>query len=264
MKCCLVVGASGFLGSSVAAEAVCRGYAVVSVTRNNYLQHIGKEADLLINAAGNSRKFLDTQDPAKGFDASVGSVMRVLQDFRFGYYVQLSSGAVYPSEGNPACNAEDVELQTDKMTHYGFHKWMAEQLVKHYAPRYLILRLGGFVGPNLKKNAVYDLLTDGNVFVHPGSEFQLMDTRDMARCVFDLCEVAQPNGVMNMSALGTVSVRQIAEWAGVDVAEQADSLPLVRAELNLGKVSTCLELPTTEASVKRFVGEVQRGEIVLK
>jgi nucleoside-diphosphate-sugar epimerase len=260
----MVVGASGFLGSAVVAEAMARGFAVVSVTRDNYQQNVGSEADLLINAAGNSRKFLDTQDPAKGFDLSVGSVMRVLKDFHYGHYVQLSSGAIYPSEGNSAFNSEDIALQAEQMTHYGFHKWMAEQLVRHYAPRYMILRLGGFVGPALKKNVVYDLLTGGQVFVHPDSEFQFMDSRDMARCLFDLCELAQPNGVMNLSASGTVSVRQIAEWTGVGVADQADSMPLVRAELNLGKVSGCLELPKTQETVKRFINEVKRGEVVLK
>lgn len=264
MKRCLVIGASGFLGSAVVAEATARGFSVVPVTRDNYLQHVGAEAELLINAAGNSRKFLDNQYPAKGFDASVGSLMRVLQDFRFGYYIQLSSGAIYPSEGNPACNAEDVNLQAEHMTHYGFHKWLAEQLVRHYAQRYLILRLGGFVGPNLKKNAVYDLLKGGNVFVHPDSEFQLMDSRDMARCLFDLYELSLPNEVMNLSAAGTVSVRQIAEWVGVELTDDACSLPLVRSEINLRRVSSCLALPHTQVTVNRFVDEVKRGEVVLK
>jgi nucleoside-diphosphate-sugar epimerase len=264
MRNCLIIGATGFLGSAVAIEAAARRYEVIPVTRTNYAQFKDSHADILIHAAGNSRKFIDDKDPTKGFDESVGSVMRVLRDFQFAHYIHLSSGAVYPDEGNPSSNTEDAELQPEHMTHYGFHKWMAENLVMHYAPRHLILRLGGFVGPGLKKNAVYDLLKGGQVFVHPDSEFQFMDSRDMARILFDLCEQAPPNGVMNLSASGTVSVRQIAAWAGANLTEQADSLPLVRAELNLKMAESRLQLPTSHETVKTFIDEVKRGEIILK
>ena len=171
MKTCLIIGAKGFIGSAVAAEALARGYAVSAVDLDNYKDFKGLETDLLVNAAGNSSKFIDDQDPVKGYELSVTSVMQALHDFRFRFYVQLSSGAIYPDEGNPRANSEDAPLQPSEMTRYGFHKWLAEQLVRHYAPRHLIVRMGGFVGPGLKKNALFDLLTGGPLFVHPDSEF---------------------------------------------------------------------------------------------
>ena len=186
MKTCLVVGAKGFIGSAIAAEAAARGYALTAVDLKNYAECRGTEAELLINAAGNSRKFIDDQDPVRGFELSVTSVMNALRDFRYGVYVQLSSGAIYPREDDPRLNREDAPLPPADMSRYGFHKWLAEQLVRHYAPRHLILRLGGFVGPGLRKNAVYDLLAGRPLFVHPDSEFQYMDVRDLARAVLDL------------------------------------------------------------------------------
>jgi nucleoside-diphosphate-sugar epimerase len=265
MKTCLVIGAKGFIGSAVAAEATARGYAVTAVDLDNYQELTGAEADLLINAAGNSRKFIDDQDPVKGYELSVTSVMNVLHDFRFKFYVQLSSGAVYPDEGDPRKNNEETLLQPSKMTRYGFHKWLAEQLVRHYAPKHLIVRMGGFVGPGLKKNALFDLLTGGPLFVHPDSEFQYMDTRDLAKAVFELCEgSAGKETRLNLSARGTVSVRQAAAWAGRELPEESLSRPNIRAELNVDKAARIITLPETAETVRRFIDKVQSGKIVLE
>lgn len=264
MKTCIVVGAQGFIGSALAAEAAARGYALTAVDLDNYAQFRGTEADLLVNAAGNSRKFIDAQDPVRGYDLSVTSVMNVLHDFRCGLYVQLSTGAIYPHEDDPRLNAEDAPLQPAEMTRYGFHKWLAEQLVRHYAPRHLILRMGGFVGPHLQKNAVYDLLAGKPLFVHPDSEFQVMDTRDLARATFDFCEgPALPASPLNFSSRGAVSVRQIAEWAGVALPPDADRLPRVRAELNVARAARLLDLPETGATLRKFIREVQSGQLPL-
>lgn len=265
MKTCLVIGAKGFIGSAVAAEAAARGYTVTAVDLDNYEASKGTEADILINAAGNSRKFIDDQDPMKGFELSVTSVMNVLHDFRFKFYVQLSSGAIYPDEGNPCENSETTPLQPAKMTRYGFHKWLAEQLVGHYAPKYLIIRMGGFVGPGLKKNAMFDLLTGGPLFVCPDSEFQYMDTRDLAKAVFTLCEgAAGTETLLNLSARGTISVQQAAVWADRALPEEALSRPKVRAELNVDKAARIITLPETGETIRRFIQEVQSGKVKLK
>lgn len=264
MKTCLVIGAKGFIGSAVSAEAAARGYAVTAVDLDNYEASKGAEADLLINAAGNSRKFIDDQDPVKGYELSVTSVMNVLHDFRFKFYVQLSSGAVYPDEGDPRKNNEETLLQPSKMTRYGFHKCLAEQLVQHYAPKHLIVRMGGFVGPGLKKNALFDLLTGGPLFVHPDSEFQYMDTRDLAKAVFTLCEgAAGKETLLNLSARSTVSVRKAAAWAGRELPEESLSRPKVRAELNVDKAARIITLPETAETVRRFIDEVQSGKVKL-
>lgn len=265
MKTCLVIGAIGFIGSAVAAEAGRRGYAVSAVDLDNYKEFLsGGEFDLVINAAGNARKFIDDQDPVKGYELSVTSVMRALHDFRFRFYVQLSSGAIYPDEGHPRKNSETTPLHPSRMTRYGFHKWLAEQLVEHYAPRHLLVRMGGFVGPGLRKNALYDLLTGGPLFVHPDSEFQYMDTRDLARTVFELYEgAAGGEALLNLSACGTVSVRQAAAWAGRELPEASLSRPKVRAELNVERAARLVSLPETTETVRRFIREVQSGKVPL-
>jgi nucleoside-diphosphate-sugar epimerase len=264
MKTCLIIGAKGFIGSAVAAEAMARGYAVTAVDLDNCKEFQGLETDLLINAAGNSRKYIDDQDPVKGYELSVTSVMRALHDFRCKFYVQLSSGAVYSREDDPQKNSEATPLQPAAMTRYGFHKWLAEQLVPHYAPKHLIIRMGGFVGPGLKKNALFDLLTGGPLFVHPDSEFQYMDTRDLAKALFELCErAAGTETLFNLSARGTISVRQAAVWAGRELPEESWRHPVIRAELNVDKAAQIITLPETGETVRRFIKEVQSGKVEL-
>lgn len=264
MKTCLVIGAKGFIGSAITAEATARGYTVTAVDLDTYAAFKGASADLLINASGNSRKFIDDQDPVRGYELSVTSVMNILHDFRCEFYVQLSSGAIYPREDDPAQNPEHTPLQPETMTRYGFHKWLAEQLVRHYAPQHLIVRMGGFVGPGLRKNAVYDLLTGGTLFVHPDSEFQYMNTRDLARAVFTLYEgAAGGETLLNVSARGAVSIRRLAEQAGISLPEEAFTRRRVRAELNVEKASGLIALPDTEESALRFMRDVREGSIRL-
>ena len=264
MKTCLVIGAKGFIGSAIVAEAMARKYAVTAIDLDNYSVYQGQEADLLINAAGNSHKFLDEQDPRKGYELSVASTLNILHDFRYGFFIQLSSGAIYPSEGDPNQNSESTPLNPVKMTHYGFHKWLAEQLVRHYAPRHLILRMGGFVGSLLAKNALFDLLTGRPLFVHPDSEFQYMDTRALATALFDLYEKPPaPETLLNLSAKGTVSIRQAAAWAHLQLPPDAFSRRNVRSELNVERAARHLPLPETRETVRRFIDEIQSGKVKL-
>ncbi|MCF7837664.1 MAG: NAD-dependent epimerase/dehydratase family protein [Candidatus Marinimicrobia bacterium] len=264
MKTCLILGSRGFIGSALAAEAAAQGWNVTAVDRANYAACRGARADILIHAAGNARKYVDEQDPVSGYALSVTSVMQALHDFTYETYVQLSSGAVYPDEGCPARNAEDTALDPARMTRYGCHKWLAEQLVRQYAPRRVILRLGGFVGPGLKKNAVYDLLSGGPLHVHPDSAFQYLDTRDLARLLLPLAAAA-PDGetLLNCSARGVVSVRRMAAWAGRALTDADHRQPLVRAELNVARAARLLALPATDETVARFIEAVRRGTLAL-
>ena len=109
-KTCLVLGARGFIGSAVAAEAGARGYEVMAVDLDNYADAVGAKPNLLVFAAGNSRKFIDDRDPAEGFRLSVTAMRQALCDFHPDFFLHLSSGSVYPDEGDPSRNAEDTPL----------------------------------------------------------------------------------------------------------------------------------------------------------
>ena len=143
-------------------------------------------------------------------------------------------------------------------------KRLAELLVLHECPRRLVLRMGGFVGPGLRKNAVRDVLSGGPLFVNPASAFQFMHTHDLARAAFDLYErPSPPPDIVNVSARGTATVAEIAAWAGRELPPEAASLPVVHAELNLELASSLRALPDTASTVRTFVDDVLSGRVVL-
>ncbi len=251
-----ILGGNGFVGSAFAraCEATGREYAVL--TRANYEAHCGRACALFVNANGNSRKYLPNEQPLLDFDLSVRSVRASLVDFRYDTYVYLSSCDVYPDCSSPAATAEDSAIDVARVSRYGFHKLLAEQCVRHAAERHLIFRMGGFVGPGLKKNAIYDILRGGPLWLDPDSELQYLHTDRLARAVLRLAgEVV--NETFNIGGKGTVRLRDVMETAGRPVPVNPGA-PRVRYEVNLAKVSRYVDLPETGAAVREFVrGELQ-------
>ena len=264
-RTCVVLGAKGFVGSAVAAEAARRGWDVLAVDREEYDAAKGAACDLLINANGNSRKYLAVQDPMLEFDLSVRSVERALHDFRAGMHVHLSTIDVYPDASGPATTREDAPIEPARLSPYGFHKWLAEQLVAHDAPRWLILRMGGFVGPRLWKNSIHDLLAGVPLRVHPDSEYQYLHTRDLARIVFDLVEAGVEKEIFNVAGDGVISPRAVAAMIpGCDLSGLPPGLPRERYEINVDKIRARAALPRTVETVREFVQNVLSGKEAIR
>jgi len=255
-RTCLVLGARGFVGSAIAAEAARRGWAVLAVDKDEYDAAVGSACDLLVNANGNSRKYLAAQDPKLEFDLSVRSVERSLHDFRADVYVHLSTIDVYADASSPATTAEDAPIDPARLSPYGFHKWLAERLVEHDAPRWLILRMGGFVGPRLWKNSIHDLLAGVPLRVHPDSEYQYLDTRELARIVFDLVAAGALGMRLNACGAGTVALREVASWIpGCDLSALPAGLPVERYEASTDRLAALRAVPPTRDMVRAFLDE---------
>lgn len=259
-KTCVVLGAGGFIGSAVVAEAERRGFRTVGITRQNYEQHKGTVCDLLVNANGNSKKFLARENPPLDFDLSVRSVHQSLFDFPAAMYVHLSTIDVYSNVTDPAQNHEDAVIDTAKLSPYGFHKLLAEQLVRRYARRWLILRMGGFVGPGLRKNSIYDLLKGAQLRVHPDSAYQYLDSRFLAALAFDLPARGLSGDTVNCAGTGLISVRDIAALIpGAQVPPPPASAP-ERYEVNTAKLRGLVDVPATRDTVSGFIARVLAGQ----
>lgn len=256
----IILGGKGFIGSAVAAEAVLRGWAVTVVDRDDYEAGRGMEADLLINANGNSKKYLSREDPALDFDLSVRSVAQSLRDFRFRHYVMLSTIDVYNDVTDPARNREDAVIDPTRLSPYGFHKRLAELLVQQAVPDALVLRMGGFVGLGLKKNPIYDLLTGAPLRVHPDSKYQFLHTGELARILFTLVEQERRGEIFNVTGDGLISPREIAAWIP-DCTLPAPDPALVPEQylVNNDSLKAILPAPSTHATVHTFVEQVLAG-----
>ncbi len=264
-RTCLVIGGHGFIGSAIVREAEKRGYDTVAAGRAEYASLAGTSCDLLINANGNSRKYLSDKDPVRDYELSVLSVMRTLHDFKTRHYVHLSSIDVYPDARQPATAREETVIDPARLSRYGFHKYLAEQLVRYYAPSWLILRMGGSVGTGLWKNSIYDMLTGAPLRVHPDSVYQYLNTRDMAAMLFDLVEQNVTREVINVTGDGVISLREAAEWIpGYPIGTVQPNVPTDRYEVDVSKLKSYGDVPTTRETIRAFIGNVQSGGDTLR
>lgn len=214
------------------------------------MKYAGQRCDVLINANGNSRKYLADKNPIQEFSESTFSVRKSLEDFKFNKYILISSGEVY-SQGQ--AKKEDIILNGTTQSTYGFHKYLAELCVQHVAKNWLIVRQSGFVGPKMVKNAVYDVINAEQLWVHPDSHFQYIHTDQSAELIFNLINKKVSNQIFNLSSLGTISVNEIMQLAGRKVPYLGDDVP-IKSWIDVSKINKLLDLPHTKQTVQNFLG----------
>jgi len=259
-----VLGGRGFVGSAIVRHLQSAGIEHRAISRDNFEAFRGTSCDVLINANGNSKKFLSDREPLTDFDLSVRSVADSLQAFRFGRYVLLSTGDVYPRQDLPAGTLEDSNIDPAAQSRYGLHKLLAELQVRNVARQWLIFRMGGFVGPGLKKNAVYDMLTDAPVWLSPMSELQFISTDAAARLMWKIVERGVSGEIINLGAQGVVNLGALHEAIG-SRSSFNDGARFVRYELSLQKLELLAgePLPKSTDEVLGFVTSVRAGQCAL-
>jgi nucleoside-diphosphate-sugar epimerase len=248
-----VIGAGGFVGSAFARLLEARSIPCRRISREDYSQSTGDSFDILINANGNSRKYIADQDPRLDFNLSVRSVVESLFDFKYRLYVLISTVDVYNTVSDPSANSENAPLHPETLSNYGFHKLMAERLVQRYAPEWLIIRLAGMVGPGLKKNPVYDLLHGISLRVHPDSAYQFMNTEDIARIVWELASGRHRREVFNVCGEGVIALHEVQEMLGLPYSD--NGLKKERYEINIEKAKKLFSMPRTVDTVREFVNK---------
>jgi nucleoside-diphosphate-sugar epimerase len=247
-----VIGGNGFVGGAFCRMFEGRGIPYKSIDIANYSEYVGTECDVLINANGNSKKYLADQDPQREFRETVDSVCRSLHDFKYGTYVLCSTCDVYNSFIDPLLCGEDSVIDPRRQSRYGFHKHLAESLVRREAERHLIIRFGGFVGPNLRKNPIFDILNGGPLWVDPESELQFIHTDDAARIVYGLVELGRVNETFNVCGSGVVRIADVISAAGREVSVQPNA-PSVRYNVNIEKLKGIIDVPESQETVLSFV-----------
>ena len=251
-----LLGADGFVGSAfrrlLSAMAEVR---LTAVTRQTYAAAAGVHSDLVIDASGSSRKFVAEERPTEDFAGSVAHRLRTVLDFPATTHVHISSVDVYHDLTSPATTREECAIDPSRQSHYGFHKRLAEEVVMHYAPRWLILRLAGMVGPGLRKNPVHDILTGQPLRIHPDSRYQFMSTDDVASRAWQLIAAGHAGEIYNLCGAGLISPREIAALAGraLDTALlPPDARPRI-VDVSTDKVARHVDLPATRDAVSAYL-----------
>jgi hypothetical protein len=106
----------------------------------------------------------------------------------------------------------------------------------------------------LKKNAIFDIVHGGPIWLDPESELQFMSVDTLAHSVLTLVQQGVRNECLNLCGRGVVKLREVIDWTGNDVAVQPGS-PRVRYDVNISKVSRLIDIPPTHETVKAFVAE---------
>lgn len=256
MKTLAVIGANGFVGSAFVREGHLAGYEVTSITRENYGTVVGRSFDAVVDAAANSRKYLADADPGMDFKLSVEHRLRSLLDFRAGIHLHVSSVDVYDDLTSIETTGEGRAIDVTLASRYGFHKLLAEELVRHYAGDWLIVRLAGMVGPGLRKNPVYDILHGVPLRIHPDSRYQFMASDEAARVALALLERRMSRQIFNICGDGLISPREIAALSArpLHVDSEVQSATPRVVDVDIRGVQAHFLVPKTALAIRDFLG----------
>jgi len=249
----IVMGANGLAGSSFIRNLKNSDNDLVELTRENYNSLKGTSCDVFINANGNSKKYLASQDPVGEVDRSVKSVMQSCLDFKFKKYVLISSADVYDCQDNPLKNDEDATIIPEQLSIYGLCKFFAEQALQCMCKDWIILRCGGLIGEGLKKNPVFDILTGKCLYVGKESQLGFISTDEVVEITLMFIKENLSREIINVAGSELVSIEEIIKYTGYKVKFTADDLPEIHYEINNLKLSRYHPPSNSEETVKRFI-----------
>lgn len=220
-----IIGHKGFVGSAF-FEAFSQGqeHEVAGIEKAGIDAARRESYDLLINCNGNSSKRLADKDPAADFQMNVGTTLDFLLNFKYDKYVHVSTCEVYNDRSRPESTREDAAIDPFALSNYGFSKYVAEQVVKKYADKWLILRLSGMVGKNMKKGPAYDITTLHKLFISEKSIYQFINTADVAAMAKKLIEKGRWGEAYNIVGKGSIELSEVAGIAGTGLEETGNEV----------------------------------------
>lgn len=255
-----IIGYHGFVGSAFyEVFSAKEGWSVVGIDRGN--AHLMKDSsfDIMVNANGNSSKRLAEAEPGRDFEMNALATLGFLHDIKCRHYVHLSTVEVYNDKSSEGATREDAQIDPAALSNYGFSKYCGELVARRYAKSWLILRLAGMVGPNMKKGPAYDILHDGKLYLSEKSGLHFMDTREVARIAIQLCEKGRWGEVYNVVGKGALALSEFAEIAGVKLS--ASGKEEISFGISTAKLEKECEVPTSKEAVKAFAGEWKDGSM---
>lgn len=145
-----LIGYTGFVGGNLDLQ-----YEFSDKYNSKNIQDIvGKSYDFCICAGVKAQKWTANQNPEQDWN-DIQSLINVLEQTTISRFVLISTVDVYP---NPINVDEDTEIDTTKLQAYGLNRLKFEKWVMNYYSDYLIIRLPGLFGQNIKKNFIHDIL----------------------------------------------------------------------------------------------------------
>lgn len=147
----IIVGHTGFVGSNL-AENVSFDYCFNS---KNIQDSFGLNPDVLVYSGVRAEKFLANKEPEKDFQIILEAIDNI-KKINPKKVVLISTVDVYP---NPVSVDENTEIDLENVQPYGKNRLYLENWVASNFNDYVIVRLPGLFGKNIKKNFIFDLIS---------------------------------------------------------------------------------------------------------
>lgn len=252
----VVVGANGLVGKGIFDLLKEKeDINLLKVTRDNISDFHNIECDVLINANGSGKKGWCNDNPSKSFDTNCYSLYKVLDKFKPKRYILISSVDVYPYTNSLHTTSEDITIDPIKLSTYCFHKYIAEMIIKNNFSDFLILRISNIIGPELKKNVLFDLTRKRNLFLSPFSKMNFIDTETIAEVVYQNL-LKSKYSIMNCAANNSLIVSDIIQRLKLSSYYKdsfKSNLPLFTYEINTTKLSEVFEIGSSEEYVEKYI-----------
>lgn len=146
-----LVGYTGFVGSNLAASASFDGL----YNSKNISEAFGTNPDVLYYSGVPAQKFIANKFPDEDFK-TVENALENIKKINPKKVVLISTVDVYKA---PNGKDETAFMETENLHPYGANRlWLEQQVMANFED-YLIVRLPGLYGQNLKKNFIFDFLT---------------------------------------------------------------------------------------------------------
>lgn len=146
----LLVGYTGFVGSNLSHQTDFDK----QFNSKNIQEAFGLNPEVLVYSGVRAEKFLANKEPEKDFEIiedAINNIKRINPK----RIILISTVDVYPS----AVNAnEETAIDEAVLQPYGKNRLYLEKWIEANYNDYLILRLPGLFGENIKKNFIYDLI----------------------------------------------------------------------------------------------------------
>jgi len=190
----LILGYTGFIGSAIFVN-VQEKYTCVGMRSID--APLANRFDVVINCAGFSRVYAAENDPAD-MRKSEEAIFEKIKLLTFDKLIHISTSHI---DSHPKSKYSMIKLEIEN------------RLRNLCANSLSILRVSGVIGKGLKKNVVFDLLHDLDLFVTRESTYNYITTSEVAnivRCIIDN-DIA---GIINIGAVNSISVHNIARLFG--------------------------------------------------
>lgn len=160
-----LIGYTGFVGSNL-----CRDDRFdLFYNSKNVHEMKGRHFGRVVCAGVSAVKWWANANPDED-RAGIRSLTECLDTITADQFTLISTIDVYR---NPVGVTEQDRPSAEGLHAYGLHRLALEEYVADRFPRHSIVRLPALFGPNLKKNAVYDLLHDNRIeVINPAGSFQ--------------------------------------------------------------------------------------------